>query len=324
MVEEGYVQPGWMVVASDSHSNMYGALGCLGTPVVRTDAAGLWATGATWWQVPPVARVTLTGALRREKGVSGKDVVLALCGLFGRDEVLNHAVEFAGPGVAALGMEERMTVANMTTEWGALAGVFPVDACTVDFLAQRAARLRAKYCGGCGQEGQGQGLPSARVLASEAIARGMAAALQQQSQQPAGAGAEAWACVPPSVLLGEEEEEDGGGEACYAKELVLDLSKLSPLVAGPNAIKTVQPAGALARARVAVHKAYIVSCVNSRVGDLAAAAAVLRGKRVAPGVELYIAAASSEVEAESRARGDWQALVDAGGWGFGPNEWQGC
>lgn len=302
MIEEGYVQPGWMVVASDSHSNMYGALGCLGTPIVRTDAAGLWATGTTWWQVPPVARVTLTGAVKRERGVSGKDVVLALCGLFGRDEVLNHAVEFVGEGVAALGMEERMTIANMTTEWGAVAGVFPVDACTVDFLAQRAARLRTKY-GGSMQQSQEI---LARVMASEKIARELRVALQQQQLEGAGA------CVPPSLVVGEENEGQCE-EARYAKELVLDLSRLPPLVAGPNAIKAVQPAGALERARVPVHKAYIVSCVNSRLGDLAAAAAVLKGKRVAPSVELYIAAASSEVEAESRARGDWQAMVDAGG-----------
>src|SRR6056297_625979 len=120
LCEEGYVQPGWMVVASDSHSNMYGALGALGTPVVRTDAAALWATGRTWWRVPPVARVELTGVLRQ--GVGGKDVILALCGLFRKDEVLNHAVEFAGDGLSCLGMEDRMTISNMTTEWGALSG----------------------------------------------------------------------------------------------------------------------------------------------------------------------------------------------------------
>lgn len=56
MCEEGYVLPGTMVVASDSHSNMYGGLGALGTPLVRTDAAAIWATGMTWWQVPPVAK----------------------------------------------------------------------------------------------------------------------------------------------------------------------------------------------------------------------------------------------------------------------------
>src|SRR4030067_519402 len=61
MCEEGYAWPGTMVVASDSHSNMYGGLGCLGTPIVRTDAAAIWATGRTWWQGAPIARGELTG-----------------------------------------------------------------------------------------------------------------------------------------------------------------------------------------------------------------------------------------------------------------------
>ncbi|MFZ4576560.1 MAG: aconitase family protein, partial [Phycisphaerales bacterium] len=116
MVEQGYVVPGSMVVGSDSHSNLYGALCCLGTPVVRTDAASLWASGTTWWQVPPVARVTLNGRLR--DGVVGKDIIIALCGIFARDEVLNHAVEFVGPGVATLSIDQRMSIANMSTEWG--------------------------------------------------------------------------------------------------------------------------------------------------------------------------------------------------------------
>src|SRR5207237_4274033 len=100
MVEQGYVVPGSMVVASDSHSNLYGAVAALGTPVVRTDAASIWATGATWWQVPPVAKVALQGKL--SPGVTGKDVIIALCGLFNKDEVLNHALEFLGDGVPAL------------------------------------------------------------------------------------------------------------------------------------------------------------------------------------------------------------------------------
>jgi len=115
MIEEGYAWPSTLVVASDSHSNMYGGLGCLGTPIVRTDAAAIWATGRTWWQVPPVARVELTGKLR--KGVTGKDVIITLCGLFNHDEVLNHAIEFCGDGVESLSISERLTIANMTTEW---------------------------------------------------------------------------------------------------------------------------------------------------------------------------------------------------------------
>jgi homoaconitate hydratase len=140
MMERGYVLPGTLVVASDSHANTYGALGALGTPVVRTDAAAVWATGEFWWQVPPTVQVVLEGALR--PGATGKDVILALCALY-PDAVLNAAVEFAGPGVAALDMSARMTVANMTTEWGALAGWFPVDGRTVAYLAERKARLEA-------------------------------------------------------------------------------------------------------------------------------------------------------------------------------------
>ncbi len=136
MLEEGFVQPGTFVVASDSHSNIYGALAALGTPVVRTDAAAIWATGCTWWQVPEVVRVNLTGKL--QPGVCGKDVIISLIGIFHKDEVLNCCVEFAGPGVACLSIEDRMAIANMTTEWGALAGVFPCDEVTRQYLLQRA------------------------------------------------------------------------------------------------------------------------------------------------------------------------------------------
>src|SRR5213075_3477136 len=139
MVEQGYVVPGAMVVASDSHSNLYGAAAALGTPVVRTDAASIWATGMTWWQVPKVAKMVLMGNL--SPGVTGKDVIIALCGLFNKDEVLNHAVEFVGDGVANLPMSARLTIANMTTEWGALAGVFPFDETTMNYLRSRVAEF---------------------------------------------------------------------------------------------------------------------------------------------------------------------------------------
>jgi len=142
MVEFGYATPGSMVVGSDSHSNLYGAVNALGTPVVRTDAAAIWATGQTWWQVPRVARVELTGRL--QPGVVGKDVIIALCGLFNQDEVLNMAVEFVGEGIECLSMDQRMSIANMTTEWGALAGVFPFDEVLREFLYGRAEFLEKR------------------------------------------------------------------------------------------------------------------------------------------------------------------------------------
>ena len=281
LVEEGYVLPGSMVVASDSHSNMYGGLGCLGTPVVRTDAACIWKTGQTWWQVPPIGRIRLTGSLQRATGATSKDVIIALCGLFNHDEVLNHAIEFTGPGVKDLTVDDRLTVANMTTEWGAIAGVFPLDAVTMAWLEERAGRLNAR----------------GNRDALSRLDGGVVDALRRQ-----------WEAGALSA--------DEGAE--YAVDLELDISTVRPHVSGPNHVKTMSSVKAIEAERVAIQKAYIVSCVNSRVDDLAAAADVIRGldpastRRVAEGVELYIAAASSEVEATSRERGDWQVLMDAG------------
>ncbi|MFQ5805919.1 MAG: homoaconitase [Phycisphaerae bacterium] len=142
IVEEGFVLPGSFVVGSDSHSNLYGALGALGTPVVRTDAAAIWVTGRTWWQVPDVVKVTLRGRL--QPGVTVKDVIITLIGSFKHDEVLNCCLEFAGPGAATLSIEGRMTIANMTTEWGALAGVFPYDEVTRQYLLSRAEHFKLR------------------------------------------------------------------------------------------------------------------------------------------------------------------------------------
>lgn len=75
-------------------------------------------------RIPPIARVNLLGTL--PAGVTGKDVIVSLCALF-KDDVLNHAVEFAGPGVEGLPIDTRLTIANMSTEWGALSGLFPID-----------------------------------------------------------------------------------------------------------------------------------------------------------------------------------------------------
>ncbi len=278
MCEEGYAWPGTLVVASDSHSNMYGGLGCLGTPVVRTDAAAIWATGQTWWQVPPVARCVLNGRLR--SGVTGKDVIITLCGYFSHDEVLNHAVEFAGEGIACLTMDDRLTIANMTTEWGALAGIFPADETTLGWLERRIRFVQKRGLAGVPSDADGEG--SHPRLNSPRLGR----------------------------LQAEPLSADDG--ASYAIELQLDLSSVGPHVSGPNTVKSILSLAEVRRRKVKIDKAYLVSCVNSRVADLAAAAAVIKGGRVAPGVEFYIAAASSEVQQESESRGDWAALLAAG------------
>jgi homoaconitate hydratase len=276
MVEEGYAWPGTMAVASDSHSNMYGGIGCLGTPVVRTDAAALWATGRTWWQVPPIAKVELKGKLR--KGVTGKDLIIALCGFFNNDEVLNHAIEFTGEGVKNLSIEERLTIANMTTEWGTLAGVFIIDERTIEWLKKRAEFVARRGLENVNSDADGNGVHPRMNL--------------------------------KHIKDLEKNTPQADKDAFYAKELTIDLSTIEPLVSGPNTVKTMTPVSDLNK--VKINKAYLVSCVNSRVDDIAEAATIVKGKKVAEGVQFYIAAASSEVQAESEKQGYWQTLVDAG------------
>lgn len=273
MVEELYAEPGSLCVASDSHSNMYGGVGCLGTPVVRTDAASIWATGRTWWRVPPIAHVELTGKLPPQ--CSGKDVIIALCGVLNEDQVLNHAVEFGGDGVASLSMEDRLTIANMSTEWGALCGLFPIDGATVSWWSRRAELITGPRSGA-----EPLGTAAARAARARELVGELAAAPLKADQ-----------------------------DATYAKRFKVDLSSLSPLITGGNTLKSALVAGS---ERTKIHKAWLVSCVNARASDIAAAAKELRGRKVAPWVELYVAAASSEVQADAELAGDWQVLLDAG------------
>lgn len=118
------------IVASDSHSTIYGGIGCLGTAIVRSDAASILATSTIFWQVPPIAKVTFTGVL--PPGVTGKDVIIALC-TFLKSDVLNMCVEFTGSEqtLASISVSERLTISNMTCEWGALSGLSSFQAATL-------------------------------------------------------------------------------------------------------------------------------------------------------------------------------------------------
>ena len=265
IVERGYAIPGSLVVASDSHSNMYGAIGAIGTPIVRTDAAAVWATGEFWWQIPRSIEVVLDGKL--PEGATGKDVIITLCGLYNHDEALNAAVEFTGAGVASLSMDARFSISNMSTEWGPLVGWFPVDEITLNYLRTVHQRLKAQ---------------------------GVERFTEKQIED--------WAKNPPRADV----------DASYAARIVLDLSQVTPHVSGPDTVQVMQSLAEMENKKVAIQKAYLLSCVNSRVEDLEAAADVLKGKKVAPGVKFYLGAASSWVQQEAEKRGIWKTLLDAG------------
>jgi homoaconitate hydratase len=261
MVEKGYVTPGSFVVASDSHSNMYGALGAVGTPVVRTDAAAVWATGEFWWQIPRTVQVVLEGQL--PAGTTGKDVIITLCGLYNKEEVLNAAVEFSGPGVASLSMEARLSIANMTTEWGALVGWFPPDATTFAWMRERVRAGIIEY-------------------------------------------------TEADIRVWEKNRVLPDPDAQYAARITLNLAEVTPHISGPDTVQVMSSVAEAQVKKIAIQKAYLVSCVNSRFEDLAAAARILRGQKIAPTVQFYVAAASKEVQQEAERHGVWQVLMNAG------------
>lgn len=136
--EKGIVIAGDCVIGADSHTCTYGALGAFATGVGSTDMAAGMATGKAWFKVPSAIRINLTGKLNDM--VSGKDVILTLIGMIGVDGALYKSLEFTGPGVSSLSMDDRLSICNMAIEAGAKNGIFPVDDRTVAYMNGRTDR----------------------------------------------------------------------------------------------------------------------------------------------------------------------------------------
>ncbi|MGP8142207.1 MAG: aconitase family protein, partial [Terriglobales bacterium] len=174
-----------------------------------------------------------------------------------------------GPGVGSLSMDARLSISNMTTEWGPLVGWFPVDAVTIQYLRGVHSRLKASGTN-----------------------------VDRFSEKDF----EDWEKNPPAPDV----------DAIYAARITLDLAQVTPHVSGPDTVQVMQSLAEIEQKKVAIQKAYLISCVNSRLEDLAAAAKVLKGQKVASSVKFYLSAASQWVQEEAEKRGIWQTLMDAG------------
>ncbi|KAJ6260202.1 homoaconitase [Drechslerella dactyloides] len=277
MVEEGYAWPGTMVVASDSHSTHYGGVGCLGTPVVRTDAASIWATSRTWWQIPPVAQVTLTGTL--PVGVTGKDVIVALCRLF-KDDVLNHAVEFTGPGLASLPVDSRLTIANMSCEWGALTGLFPTDQTLEQWLRNKATEALTLT-----------GRTTRERITQERI--------DQLFAKPLAADPDAAYAKQLHLNLSTLSPYVSGPDSVKVATPLNELVRQNIKINRAYIVSCTNSRASDLAAAAKVFK----DAAKANGGKV---------PRIADGVQFYIAAASAPEQEAAEAAGDWQALLDAG------------
>ena len=141
--EQGIVTAGDCIIGADRHTCTYGAVGAFSTGVGSTDLAAGIATGECWFKVPSAIRFVLKGQLR--PNVSGKDVILSIIGQIGVDGALYKSMEFTGPGVASLTMDDRLCICNMAIEAGAKNGIFPVDEITTEYLTGRSQREWTVY-----------------------------------------------------------------------------------------------------------------------------------------------------------------------------------
>ena len=141
--EQGVVGAGDLIIGADSHTCTYGALGAFSTGVGSTDAGVGMATGKAWFKVPETIKFVIDGELA--PGVTGKDVILHIIGMIGVDGALYKAMEFTGSAIAAMPMDERLSISNMAIEAGGKAGLIPMDEVTRAYMDGRTERPYTAY-----------------------------------------------------------------------------------------------------------------------------------------------------------------------------------
>ena len=247
MVEHGHVLPGQVVLGTDSHTCMGGALGAFASGVGSTEMLGILLTGKTWLKVPETMQVRWDGAL--PAGVMAKDMALRTIGKIGNAGATYKSVEFTGSAIAALSLDQRMAITNMAVEMGAKAGLMAPDQKVVDYLNQQ--KVTSGY----------------------------------------------------SPVFSDPD-------AVYSASYEFDAGELSPLVACPHEVDNVAEVENVKGAEI--QQAYVGSCTGGRFEDLAAAARVLKDRKIARGVRLLVSAASRSIYRRALAEGILEILLDAG------------
>jgi 3-isopropylmalate/(R)-2-methylmalate dehydratase large subunit len=252
-VIEEIALPGQLVLGTDSHTCMAGALGCFAFGVGSTDMANAWYTRDVRLTVPETARFVLKGALRA--GVSAKDVMLHILSqpFFKGGDGIGKVLEFTGDGVRGLSLDERATLTNMAVEAGGFTGIIEADDVVVDYLVKQ------------------------RGLDADDVRRRIVRA-------------------------------DPGAQ--YLATFDVDLSQVVPMVATPGDPRNGIPLTSLEDVKIDI--AYGGSCTGGKKADMDMYASVLRGKKVAPGVHLYLQFGSQDIRRYAEEKGYLAVFRDAG------------
>ena len=286
--EQGISQPGMLIVCGDSHTSTHGAVGALAFGIGASEVAHVLATQTVWQRRPKTLRILVEGALAA--GATAKDVILSIIARIGAAGASGHAIEYAGSTVRAMSMEARFTLCNMSIEAGARAGMIAPDETTFAWLAGRPFAPK----GGDWE----RALRDWRSLSTdEGATFDREVTLDASRVEPMVT----WGNSPEDALpIGGRVPDPQGvadAERREAMERTLRYMGLAP---------------GMPLRDVAIDRVFIGSCTNARIEDLRAAAKVVEGRRVAPGVEAWVVPGSGLVKAQAEDEGLDRVFRDAG------------
>jgi len=286
--ELGLTQPGMTIVCGDSHTSTHGAFGALAFGVGTSEVEHVLATQCLWQAKPKTLEIRIDG--KRAAGVGAKDLILGIIGRIKTDGATGYVVEYRGDAIAALSMEQRMTVCNMSIEAGARAGMIAADQTTIDYLRGRPyvpsgaefERMVKVWLEFKSDDG-------ARFDRSVKFDAAAFAPQVTWGTNPAMV-AEVTGKVPDPAAIGDKNERE-------AVERALEYMALRP----GTAIEDIR-----------VDRVFIGSCTNSRLSDLRAAADIVKGKKVAAKVHAMVVPGSQQVKLEAEQLGLDLIFVEAG------------
>jgi len=284
----GLTQPGMTIVCGDSHTSTHGAFGALAFGIGTSEVEHVLATQCLLQREPKTLEVRIDGTLGR--GVTAKDVILALLARIGVGGATGHVIEYAGSAVRQMSMEERMTVCNMSIEGGARAGMVAPDDTTFQYLAGREFAPKAVAWDAAVSEWKklpsDEGAPFDRSVALDANAL---TPMITFGTNP-GMGIPISGRVPEPQSLAEASQR-----SALEKSLTyMGIQPGQPLLGKP------------------VDVVFIGSCTNSRLSDLRSAASVFRDRKVAPKVRVLVVPGSQEVKRQAEAEGLDKIFRNAG------------
>jgi len=286
--EQGYTQPGMVIVCGDSHTSTHGAFGAFALGIGTSEVEHVLATQTLRQFKPETMEIRVDGPL--PFGVAAKDVILAIIGRIGVAGATSHVIEYTGEGIRQLSMEGRMTVCNMSIEAGARAGMVAPDDTTFDYVRGRAhAPQGSDFERAVAEWSDLASDPGAEYDRTEIIQADQLQPFVSWGTNP-GMVAPITGQVPDPDSFEDAGERESAGRALE----YMDLQPNTPIEA------------------IRLDRVFIGSCTNSRIEDLRAAAEVVRGHKVADGVYAMVVPGSAAVKAQAEAEGLDGIFVDAG------------